>query len=195
MQPRTIEMLDHAGCRSVPGVGPQSNLGNFAAFCSTTRCCPADSRMPSTSCRPRRTDTRGHRCRAWRVSAVVHRSHGCARRRRRCRCRCRSSGSAGTENLSGSYLIGCDGGRSIVRKLMGVGFLGPTPRWRHSSETSNWTNHRSGQCSRAPRARHNHRSAIPPAGGGSAERRERATGADGQHARRTSCIDVKGGRH
>src|SRR6202008_3664600 len=31
-------------------------------------------------------------------------------------------GPTGTETLFGSYLIGCDGGRSTVRKLMGVGF-------------------------------------------------------------------------
>lgn len=30
----------------------------------------------------------------------------------------------GTETLAGSYLVGCDGGRSSVRKLIGVGFPG-----------------------------------------------------------------------
>jgi 2-polyprenyl-6-methoxyphenol hydroxylase-like FAD-dependent oxidoreductase len=33
-------------------------------------------------------------------------------------------GPGGTETLSGRYLVGCDGGRSTVRKLMGVGFPG-----------------------------------------------------------------------
>jgi 2-polyprenyl-6-methoxyphenol hydroxylase-like FAD-dependent oxidoreductase len=36
-------------------------------------------------------------------------------------------GSGGTETLSGCYLVGCDGGRSTVRKLMGVGFPGTDP--------------------------------------------------------------------
>jgi 3-(3-hydroxy-phenyl)propionate hydroxylase len=31
---------------------------------------------------------------------------------------------AGTETITGSYLVGCDGGRSTVRKQMGVGFPG-----------------------------------------------------------------------
>ena len=33
-------------------------------------------------------------------------------------------GPGGTETLSGCYLVGCDGGRSTLRKLMGVGFPG-----------------------------------------------------------------------
>jgi 2-polyprenyl-6-methoxyphenol hydroxylase-like FAD-dependent oxidoreductase len=33
-------------------------------------------------------------------------------------------GPGGTETLSACYLVGCDGGRSTVRKLMGVGFPG-----------------------------------------------------------------------
>jgi 3-(3-hydroxy-phenyl)propionate hydroxylase len=33
-------------------------------------------------------------------------------------------GPGGTETLTGCYLAGCDGGRSTVRKLMGVGFPG-----------------------------------------------------------------------
>jgi 3-(3-hydroxy-phenyl)propionate hydroxylase len=33
-------------------------------------------------------------------------------------------GPGGAETVSGSYLVGCDGGRSTVRKLIGVGFPG-----------------------------------------------------------------------
>jgi 3-(3-hydroxy-phenyl)propionate hydroxylase len=36
-------------------------------------------------------------------------------------------GPGGTETLSGSYLVGCDGGRSTVRKQIGVGFPGTDP--------------------------------------------------------------------
>ena len=36
-------------------------------------------------------------------------------------------GPGGTEILSGRYLVGCDGGRSTVRKLLGVGFPGTDP--------------------------------------------------------------------
>jgi 2-polyprenyl-6-methoxyphenol hydroxylase-like FAD-dependent oxidoreductase len=36
-------------------------------------------------------------------------------------------GPGGIETLSGCYLVGCDGGRSTVRKLLGVGFPGTDP--------------------------------------------------------------------
>src|SRR5258708_21399416 len=34
------------------------------------------------------------------------------------------SGPNGKEILTGSYLVACDGGRSVIRKLLGVGFPG-----------------------------------------------------------------------
>ncbi|MEU9310356.1 FAD-dependent monooxygenase [Streptomyces sp. NPDC048256] len=34
------------------------------------------------------------------------------------------AGARGTERLRGGYLVGCDGGRSVIRKLTGIGFPG-----------------------------------------------------------------------
>ena len=34
------------------------------------------------------------------------------------------------KQLRSRYLVGCDGGRSTVRKLLGVGFPGEPPRSR-----------------------------------------------------------------
>lgn len=40
--------------------------------------------------------------------------------------------------LRARYLVGCDGGRSTVRKLLGVGFPGRRPRSRRCSVTWSW---------------------------------------------------------
>ena len=124
MQPRTIEMLDQRGV--VDGflaAGPPARLGNFAGIVLDYSTLP--SRFPyalnimqaeteqvlediaaklgvpvqwSTTVTGFRQDATG-------VDVAVETPHG-------------------TATLRGSYLVACDGGRSTIRKLAGIGFPG-----------------------------------------------------------------------
>jgi 2-polyprenyl-6-methoxyphenol hydroxylase-like FAD-dependent oxidoreductase len=127
MQPRTIEMLDQRGvAERFLAAGPPSNLGNFAGIMLDYSLLP--SRYPYALnimqaeteqiledvaadlgvCVRWSTEVTGLRQVGDGVEVVVE-------------------GPDGTETLFGSYLVGCDGGRSSVRKLMGVGFPGTDP--------------------------------------------------------------------
>jgi 2-polyprenyl-6-methoxyphenol hydroxylase-like FAD-dependent oxidoreductase len=124
MQPRTMEMIDQRGVvdRFV-AAGPQARLGNFAGivldystlssrFPYALNIMQADTEQVlediatelgiavqwSTTVTGFRPDDTG-------VDVVVDTPHG-------------------TTALRGSYLVACDGGRSAIRKLAGVGFPG-----------------------------------------------------------------------
>ena len=124
MQPRTIEMLDQRGVVDrFLAVGPQSNLGNFAGILLDYSVLP--SRFPyAINILQAETEQilediiveLGASVR-WSTDVIGVRDVGDG-------VQVDVEGPDGIETLSGSYLIGCDGGRSIVRKLMGVGFPG-----------------------------------------------------------------------
>ena len=124
MQPRTIEMLDQRGVVDrFLAAGPPARLGNFAGIVLDYSTLP--SRFPyalnimqaeteqaledlatelgvavqwSTTVTGFRQDATG-------VEVIVDTPHG-------------------TATVRGSYLVACDGGRSKIRKLAGVGFPG-----------------------------------------------------------------------
>jgi 2-polyprenyl-6-methoxyphenol hydroxylase-like FAD-dependent oxidoreductase len=124
MQPRTIEMLDQRGVVDrFLAAGPPAHLGNFAGIVLDYSTLP--TRFPyalnimqaeteqvledlatglgvavqwSTTVTGFRQDATG-------VDVIVDTPHGSA-------------------TLRGSYLVACDGGRSTIRKLAGVGFPG-----------------------------------------------------------------------
>jgi 2-polyprenyl-6-methoxyphenol hydroxylase-like FAD-dependent oxidoreductase len=124
MQPRTIEMLDQRGvAERFLAVGPQINLGNFAGILLDYSV--LHSRFPHTfnilqaeteQILEKMDEELGVPVR-WssEVTAVHDTGDGVE---------VTVEGPNGTETVTGSYLIGCDGGRSVVRKLMGVGFPG-----------------------------------------------------------------------
>ncbi|OHU32922.1 FAD-dependent monooxygenase [Mycobacteroides chelonae] len=124
MQPRTIEMLDQRGiAERFLAVGPPSNLGNFAGillnysvlasrFPYAINILQAETEqiledLAGELGAPIRwsTEVTGARETGEGVEVTVE-------------------GPNGTETVTGSYLIGCDGGRSVVRKLLNVGFPG-----------------------------------------------------------------------
>lgn len=124
MQPRTIEMLDQRGVADrFLAVGPQSNLGNFAGVLLNYSVLP--SRFPyainilqaeTEQILENMAGELGVSVRWSReVTGVRDTDEGVV---------VTVEGPAGTETVSGSYLVGCDGGRSAVRKLMDVGFPG-----------------------------------------------------------------------
>jgi 2-polyprenyl-6-methoxyphenol hydroxylase-like FAD-dependent oxidoreductase len=124
MQPRTIEMLDQRGVVDrFLAAGPPADLGNFAGIVLNYSTLP--SRFPyALSIMQAETEqvlediatelgapvqwsatVTGFRQDATGVDVVVDTPHG-------------------TATLRGSYLVACDGGRSTIRKLAGVGFPG-----------------------------------------------------------------------
>ncbi|MFF3575099.1 FAD-dependent monooxygenase [Nocardia jiangxiensis] len=127
MQPRTVEMFDLRGLADrFLALGPPLNIGNFAGiildysqlpsrFPHAYNIMQADTEQVLESvaaelCAPVRwsTEVTGLRQDAEGVEVTVEGPHG-------------------VETLCGSYLVGCDGGRSIVRKSIGVGFPGTDP--------------------------------------------------------------------
>jgi 2-polyprenyl-6-methoxyphenol hydroxylase-like FAD-dependent oxidoreductase len=127
LQPRTIELLDQRGIVGrFLAAGSPSNLPNFAGITLDYSRLP--SRFPlainilqaetervlddvaAELSAPVRwaTEVTGVRQEADGVHVTVE-------------------GLGGTETLSGRYLVGCDGGRSTVRKLLDVGFPGTDP--------------------------------------------------------------------
>jgi 2-polyprenyl-6-methoxyphenol hydroxylase-like FAD-dependent oxidoreductase len=124
MQPRTIEMLDQRGVVDrFLAAGPPAHLGNFAGIVLDYSTVP--SRFPYTLNIMQAeteqvlediaaelgvavqwsTTVTGFRQDATGVDVIVDTPHGSA-------------------TLRGSYLVACDGGRSMIRKLAGVGFPG-----------------------------------------------------------------------
>jgi 3-(3-hydroxy-phenyl)propionate hydroxylase len=124
MQPRTIEMLDQRGvAERFLAVGPQSNLGNFAGILLNYSVLP--SRFPyainimqaeTEQILEKMAEELGVSVRwSGEVTGVCDTGDGVE---------VTVEGLHGTETVTGSYLVGCDGGRSVVRELMGVGFPG-----------------------------------------------------------------------
>jgi 3-(3-hydroxy-phenyl)propionate hydroxylase len=127
MQPRTIEMLDQRGIADrFLAAGPPSDLANFAGIRLDYSTLP--NRFPYTiNIMQAETEqvlediaTELGVLVRWstEVTGVRHVGDGVE---------VAVEGPAGAETISGSYLVGCDGGRSTVRKLMGVGFPGTDP--------------------------------------------------------------------
>jgi 2-polyprenyl-6-methoxyphenol hydroxylase-like FAD-dependent oxidoreductase len=127
MQPRTIEMLDQRGvAERFLAAGPPSNLGNFAGIMLDYSTLP--SRFPyAINIMQAETEQVLEDIAAelgvpvrWstEVTGLRHVADGVE---------VAVESPNGAETLFGSYLVGCDGGRSIVRKLMGVEFPGTEP--------------------------------------------------------------------
>jgi len=123
LQPRTIELLDQRGVADrFLAVGSPSNLPNFAGI--KLDYALLSTRFPALNILQAETEQildelateLGAPVRwATAVTAVHQNADGVE---------VTVEGPDGTETLSGSYLVGCDGGRSTVRKLLGVGFPG-----------------------------------------------------------------------
>jgi 2-polyprenyl-6-methoxyphenol hydroxylase-like FAD-dependent oxidoreductase len=124
MQPRTVEMLDQWGVVDrFLAAGPPAHLGNFAGIVLDYSTLPSrfpyalnimqaeteqvlediatELGVPVQWC----TTVTGFRQDATGVDVIVDTPHG-------------------TATLRASYLVACDGGRSKIRKLAGVGFPG-----------------------------------------------------------------------
>lgn len=124
MQPRTIEMLDQRGvAERFLAVGPQSNLGNFAGVLLNYSALP--SRFPYAINILQAETEQILEDMATELGAPVHWSREVTGMRDTDGgVEVTVEGPEGRETLTGSYLVGCDGGRSAVRKLMDVGFPG-----------------------------------------------------------------------
>ncbi len=127
LQPRTIEMLDQRGIVDrFLAAGSPSNLPNFAGIKLDYSQLP--SRFPHAinilqAETERVLDDVAAELGApvrWATEVTGVRQDGDG-------VEVTVEGPAGTETLSGRYLVGCDGGRSTVRKLMGVEFPGTDP--------------------------------------------------------------------
>ena len=123
LQPRTVELLDQRGIvERFLAAGSPSNLPNFAGIPLDYSRLP--SRFPALNILQAQTERileevaveLGAQLR-WsaEVTGLCQDADGVE---------VTVEGSGGTEILSGRYLVGCDGGRSTVRKLAGVGFPG-----------------------------------------------------------------------
>ena len=124
MQPRTIELLDQRGIIDrFLAVGSPSNLTNFAGITLDYSRLP--SRFPNAINILQAETERLLEAAAAELGAPVRwASQVTAVRQDADGVEVTVEGPGGTETLSGRYLLGCDGGRSTVRKLIGVGFPG-----------------------------------------------------------------------
>jgi 2-polyprenyl-6-methoxyphenol hydroxylase-like FAD-dependent oxidoreductase len=124
MQPRTIEMLDQRGVADrFLTAGPPSNLGNFAGIRLDYSTLP--SRFPyAINIMQAETEQLLEEIAAELGAPVRWSTEVTAARQVGDGVEVTVEGSDGAETLRGSYLVGCDGGRSAVRKLTGVGFPG-----------------------------------------------------------------------
>jgi 2-polyprenyl-6-methoxyphenol hydroxylase-like FAD-dependent oxidoreductase len=131
MQPRTIEMLDQRGVVDrFLAAGPPADLGNFAGIVLDYSTLP--SRFPYALNIMQAETEQVLEDIATELGAPVHWSTTVTGFRQD------ATGvdvivdtPEGTATLRGSYLVACDGGRSTIRKLAGVGFpAAPTPPWR-----------------------------------------------------------------
>jgi 2-polyprenyl-6-methoxyphenol hydroxylase-like FAD-dependent oxidoreductase len=127
MQPRTIEMLDQRGvAERFLAAGPPSNLGNFAGIMLDYSILP--SRYPfALNIMQAETEQILEGVAAELGASVRWSTEVTNLRQVGDGVEVAVEGPDGTETLSGSYLVGCDGGRSTVRKLVGVGFPGTDP--------------------------------------------------------------------
>jgi 2-polyprenyl-6-methoxyphenol hydroxylase-like FAD-dependent oxidoreductase len=124
MQPRTVEMLDQRGvAERFLAAGPPSNLGNFAGIRLDYSKLP--SRFPyAINIMQAETEQLLEQIAA-ELGAPVHWSTEVTGARQvGVGVEVTVEGPNGTETLCGSYLVGCDGGHSTVRKLAGVRFSG-----------------------------------------------------------------------
>lgn len=124
MQPRTVEMLDQRGVADrFLAVGPRSDLGNFAGIRLDYSGLP--SRFPfAINILQAETEkilddlsTELGAAVRWSAEVTATEQDGDG-------VRVTVDGPDGVETVVGSYLVGCDGGRSTIRKQMGVGFPG-----------------------------------------------------------------------
>jgi 2-polyprenyl-6-methoxyphenol hydroxylase-like FAD-dependent oxidoreductase len=124
MQPRTVEMLDQRGVADrFLAVGPPSGLGNFAGIRLDYSTLP--SRFPcAINILQAETERVLEDIAAEFDVQVQWSTQVTGMRQSSDGVEVSVEGPGGTETVSGSYLVGCDGGHSTVRKLMGVGFPG-----------------------------------------------------------------------
>jgi 3-(3-hydroxy-phenyl)propionate hydroxylase len=127
LQPRTIEMLDQRGIADrFLAVGSPSNLPNFAGI--TLDYAQLPSRFPYAINILQAETERVLDDVAAELGAPVRWATGVTGVRQDADgVEVTVDGPGGIETLSGCYLVGCDGGRSTVRKLLGVGFPGTDP--------------------------------------------------------------------
>jgi 2-polyprenyl-6-methoxyphenol hydroxylase-like FAD-dependent oxidoreductase len=127
MQPRTIEMLDQRGVvERFLAVGPPSNLGNFAGIRLDYSMLP--SRFPYAINIMQAETERLLEDMAAELGAPVRWSTEVTGvRQLGDGVEVTVEGPNGAETIFGSYLVGCDGGRSTIRELTGVGFPGTEP--------------------------------------------------------------------
>jgi 2-polyprenyl-6-methoxyphenol hydroxylase-like FAD-dependent oxidoreductase len=124
MQPRTIEMLDQRGIADrFLAAGPPSDLGNFAGIKLDYSTLP--SRFPYALNIMQADTERVLEDVAAELDVPVRWSTEVTGVRQDSDVvEVSVEGRAGAETVSGSYLVGCDGGRSKIRKLTRVGFPG-----------------------------------------------------------------------
>lgn len=127
MQPRTVEMLDQRGIADrFLAYGPPLNLGNFAGISLDYSRLP--SRYPHAYNIMQADTERILETVAAELGAPVRWSAEVTGLRQDTDgVEVTVTGPGGIETLRGSYLVGCDGGRSAVRKLTGIGFPGTDP--------------------------------------------------------------------
>jgi len=127
MQPRTIEMLDQRGvAERFLAAGPPSNVGNFAGIMLDYSVLP--SRFPyAINIMQAETEQILEDVAAELGAAVRWSTDVTGLRQVSDGVEVVVEGPKGTETLFGSYLVGCDGGRSTIRKLLSVGFPGTDP--------------------------------------------------------------------
>src|ERR1700739_2988510 len=127
MQPRPVRMLDQRGlAERFLAAGPPSNLGNFAGIRLDYSILP--SRFPyAINIMQAETEQILEDVAAELGASVRWSTEVTGLRQVGDGFKAPAEGPKGTETLFGSYLVGCDGGRSSVRKLMGVGFPGTDP--------------------------------------------------------------------
>jgi 3-(3-hydroxy-phenyl)propionate hydroxylase len=127
LQPRTIELLDQRGIVDrFLAVGSPSNLPNFAGI--RLDYSQLKSRFPyGLNILQAETERLLHDVAAELGAPVRWATEVTSMRQGADGVEVTVEGPSGTETLSGCYLVGCDGGRSLVRKLMGVGFPGTDP--------------------------------------------------------------------
>jgi rifampicin monooxygenase len=124
---RSIEVMDQRGLlERFLALGTQYPLGGFFAGISKPAPARLDTTYPYTLAIPQTTTDRLLAEHATELGAQIRR--GCALARLS-----QDDGGVSAELADGTqlrsrYLVGCDGGRSTVRKLLGVGFPGEATR-------------------------------------------------------------------
>ncbi|HEY4018045.1 MAG TPA: FAD-dependent monooxygenase [Pseudonocardiaceae bacterium] len=123
LQPRTIELLDQRGVADrFLALGSPSNLPNFAGI--KLDYAPLSTRFPALNILQSETEQILDEL-ATELGAPVRWATSVTDVRQNAEgVEVTVDGPDGTETLSGSYLVACDGGRSTIRKLLGVGFPG-----------------------------------------------------------------------